>query len=100
MKLKLLTAVAALVASAAASAGELDGKGYICKVGSGVQTMIWSPWFQDGQVFVSAIMPPVRGEEPELQVQTVGSEYSAVGDLVSWGRPTGITYYFDPKTCR
>jgi len=95
MKLKLITAVAALVASAFASAGELDGKGYICEAGYGSQKHVWSPWFRDGHVFVSAINPPARGEEPVLQVATVGWEYSAVGELVSFDR-----YFLNRKTLR
>ena len=99
MKSKLLIAIAALVVSTSASAGELDGSQYICKVwqGWGHPTMqiVWSPSFRDGRVNLSTIMPPRPGKEPELQVFTgePGSEYSVAGDVVSFAY-----YFFNRKT--
>ena len=76
MKLKLITAVAALVASAFASAGELDGSTLICR--DGTRNTVGTE-FRDGHA-IAWWMP--KGSIPLKQYYQ--GEYSVSTDQVRW----------------
>lgn len=78
MKLKPFAAVAALVASGSASAGELDGSHLICRMGTANTT---GTEFKDGRVIAWWIDP--NGSERELK-QYDGGEYSVSSDQIRW----------------
>jgi hypothetical protein len=78
MKLKLITAVAAMVASVSTIAGELDGSGLICRIGT--QHIIgWE--FRDGHAISWWINP--KDLARRLEQYDMG-EYSVSTDQVRW----------------
>ena len=87
MKLKVLTAVAALVASVSASAGELDGKAIVCEP-KGVR-LKWTPEpepygyeFRGG--FVISYRVEVSGTQVLLKISD-GIPYKEDTTVVTWG---------------
>ena len=76
--MKLWIAIAALVASVSASAGELDGSNLICRMGAANTS---GTEFRDGHVIAWWIDP--NGSERELKPYD-GGEYSISTDQIRW----------------
>lgn len=93
MKLKLLTAVAALVASVPASAGELDGRALICIPDFEPRPIGFE--FRDGR----AIGWNVVSIESKAVIEEFGpgEKYETTSTSADWW---GLDWYLDRKTLR
>lgn len=94
MRLKILTAIAALLASVSAFTGELDGKAIICMP---EKTTTGEPeWyeFKDGEAIQFNL--GTRGTTAKVLRMSHG-EYEAEPTIVTWGE-TSITHRLDRVT--
>ena len=92
--MKLLIAIAALLASVSASAGELDGKGIICHPEKSITGQPTWYWFTGGSVVESDI--EVNGTEAKVIRPELG-EYWTNPTTVRWGSRT-LRYELDRRT--
>ena len=95
--MKALIAIAALLASVAVSAGELDGKALICRDIS-PNGGLNGYYFQDGKVFYSVLQ---RGEtltDVVVNDWNVADSYEVTIDTIEWSQSTDSHTVVDRKT--